>query len=53
MAEAVADEMLAGFGESSYPSYRGDNIDALIAANNGRAFGAAKAINERRDDVRR
>ena len=40
MAEVVTADMLAGFGESADASYRGDDIDGLIAANRGRMFGA-------------
>jgi NAD(P)-dependent dehydrogenase (short-subunit alcohol dehydrogenase family) len=42
MAELVTADMLAGFGESADEAYRGDDIDGLIAANNGRMFGARK-----------
>jgi hypothetical protein len=34
-------EMLAAFGPSADPGYPGDDIDALVAANGARAFGAA------------
>ncbi len=40
MAELVTADMLAGFGASADPDYRGDDIDGLIAANGGRMFGA-------------
>lgn len=40
MAELVTADMLAGFGESADPGYRGDDIDGLIEANGGRMFGA-------------
>ncbi len=40
MAEMVTADMLAGFGDSADPDYRGDDIDGLIAANGGRMFGA-------------
>jgi NAD(P)-dependent dehydrogenase (short-subunit alcohol dehydrogenase family) len=40
MAELVTDDMLAAFGPSADPDYRGDDIDGLIAANGGRMFGA-------------
>lgn len=40
MAELVTQDMLAAFGESADPDYRGDDIDGLIAANGGRMFGA-------------
>ncbi|PKB13415.1 NADP-dependent 3-hydroxy acid dehydrogenase YdfG [Novosphingobium kunmingense] len=43
MAELVTADMLAGFGASADPDYRGDDIDALIAANGGRMFGAQAA----------
>jgi short-subunit dehydrogenase len=33
-------EMLAAFGPSADPDYQGDDIDALVAANGARAFGA-------------
>jgi hypothetical protein len=36
------DEMLEGFGEASDPSYRGDDIAGLIAANGGRPFVGAR-----------
>jgi len=36
-------EMLAAFGPSADPGYRGDDIDALIAANGARAFGVTVA----------
>jgi len=35
--------MLAAFGPSADPGYRGDDIDALIAANGARAFGVTVA----------
>lgn len=40
MAELVTADMLAAFGPSADPSYKGDDIDGLIAANGGRMFGA-------------
>ncbi|WP_432770188.1 MAG: SDR family NAD(P)-dependent oxidoreductase [Sphingopyxis sp.] len=40
MAELVTQDMLAAFGPSADPAYRGDDIDGLIAANGGRMFGA-------------
>ncbi|HEX7849967.1 MAG TPA: SDR family NAD(P)-dependent oxidoreductase [Sphingomonas sp.] len=40
MAELVTADMLAGFGVSADPNYRGDDIDGLIKANGGRMFGA-------------
>lgn len=40
MAELVTADMLAGFGASADPDYRGDDIDGLIRANGGRMFGA-------------
>ncbi|MGQ3099834.1 MAG: SDR family NAD(P)-dependent oxidoreductase [Sphingopyxis solisilvae] len=40
MAELVTGDMLAAFGASADPDYRGDDIDGLIAANGGRMFGA-------------
>jgi len=40
MAELVTQDMLAAFGESADPDYKGDDIDGLIAANGGRMFGA-------------
>ena len=40
MAELVTADMLAGFGASADPDYRGDDVDRLIAANGGRMFGA-------------
>lgn len=40
MAELVTADMLAGFGASADPAYKGDDIDGLIAANGGRMFGA-------------
>lgn len=40
MAELVTQDMLASFGPSADPDYRGDDIDGLIAANGGRMFGA-------------
>jgi NAD(P)-dependent dehydrogenase (short-subunit alcohol dehydrogenase family) len=40
MAELVTRDMLSSFGPSADPSYRGDDIDGLIAANGGRMFGA-------------
>lgn len=40
MAELVTADMLSAFGASADPAYRGDDIDALIAANGGRMFGA-------------
>ena len=40
MAEMVTTDMLAGFGASADPDYRGDDIAGLIAANGGRMFGA-------------
>ena len=39
MAEAVTGDMLAAFGPSADPDYRGDDIAGLIAANGGRMFG--------------
>lgn len=42
MAELVTADMLASFGPSADPSYKGDDIDGLIAANGGRMFGASK-----------
>lgn len=39
MAELVTADMLSGFGESADPTYKGDDIDGLIAANGGRMFG--------------
>ena len=42
MAELVTADMLAGFGESADPDYRGDDIDGLIKANGGRMFGAQR-----------
>jgi NAD(P)-dependent dehydrogenase (short-subunit alcohol dehydrogenase family) len=42
MAELVTADMLAGFGVSADPGYRGDDIDGLIKANGGRMFGAQK-----------
>lgn len=44
LVEAQAEEMLAAFGVSADPAYAGDDIEALLAANGARAFGAgAKA----------
>lgn len=44
IAEAQTAEMLGAFGASADPDYRGDNIEALLAANGAQAFGAgAKA----------
>ena len=40
MAELVTQDMLASFGPSPDPAYKGDDIDGLIAANGGRMFGA-------------
>jgi NAD(P)-dependent dehydrogenase (short-subunit alcohol dehydrogenase family) len=40
MAELVTADMLSAFGPSADPSYRGDDIAGLIAANGGRMFGA-------------
>jgi NAD(P)-dependent dehydrogenase (short-subunit alcohol dehydrogenase family) len=40
MAELITQDMLASFGPSADPAYRGDDIDGLIAANGGRMFGA-------------
>ncbi|MEI4508370.1 SDR family NAD(P)-dependent oxidoreductase [Sphingopyxis sp. CCNWLW253] len=40
MAELVTQHMLASFGPSADPAYKGDDIDGLIAANGGRMFGA-------------
>ncbi|WP_338425217.1 SDR family NAD(P)-dependent oxidoreductase [Sphingopyxis kveilinensis] len=40
MAELVTQDMLAAFGPSADPDYRGDDINGLIAANGGRMFGA-------------
>lgn len=40
MAELVTQDMLASFGPSADPAYKGDDIDGLIAANGGRMFGA-------------
>lgn len=40
MAELVTADMLSAFGESADSSYKGDDIDGLIAANGGRMFGA-------------
>lgn len=42
MAELVTKDMLDGFGPSADPTYRGDDIAGLIAANGGRMFGAGK-----------
>lgn len=42
MAELVTNNMLEGFGASADPSYKGDDIAGLIAANGGRMFGAGK-----------
>lgn len=39
MAELVTSDMLSAFGESADPSYMGDDINGLIAANGGRMFG--------------
>jgi NAD(P)-dependent dehydrogenase (short-subunit alcohol dehydrogenase family) len=41
MAEAQIVEMLAAFGESADPGYRGDDIDSLLAANNARRMNAS------------
>jgi NAD(P)-dependent dehydrogenase (short-subunit alcohol dehydrogenase family) len=41
MAEAQISEMLAAFGESADPAYRGDDIDSLLAANNARRMNAS------------
>ena len=41
MAEAQIAEMLAAFGESADPGYRGDDIDSLLAANNARRMNAS------------
>ena len=38
--ELVTQDMLAAFGPSADPDYKGDDIDGLIAANGGRMFGA-------------
>ena len=44
IAEAQTAEMLAAFGASADPDYRGDDIAGLLAANGAKAFGAgAKA----------
>ena len=43
MAEAQIAEMLAAFGESADPGYRGDDIDSLLAANNARRMNASVA----------
>ncbi len=40
MAELVTQDMLAAFGPSADPAYKGDDIDGLIRANGGRMFGA-------------
>jgi NAD(P)-dependent dehydrogenase (short-subunit alcohol dehydrogenase family) len=40
MAEIVTTDMLAAFGISADPAYRGDDIAGLIDANGGRMFGA-------------
>lgn len=46
LVEAQSEEMLAAFGASADPEYPGDDIEALLAANGARAFGAgAKAAN--------
>jgi NAD(P)-dependent dehydrogenase (short-subunit alcohol dehydrogenase family) len=42
MAELVTADMLAAFGPSADPDYRGDDIAGLIAANGGRMFGAKR-----------
>ena len=40
MAEAQCADMLAGFGPSADPSYRGDDLEGLLAANNARRMNA-------------
>lgn len=42
LVEPQVEEMLAAFGESADPGYRGDDIEALLAANGVRAFGAGR-----------
>lgn len=42
MLKIHTDEMLAAFGEGSDPSYAGDDIQGLIAANGGRPFVGAR-----------
>ena len=41
MAEAQFAEMLAAFGESADPSYKGDDIAGLIAANGAQRMNIA------------
>ena len=41
MAEAQFAEMLAAFGESADPSYGGDDIAGLVAANGARRMNVA------------
>jgi hypothetical protein len=41
LAEPQLAEILAAFGPSADPSYEGDDIDALIAANGARRMNAA------------
>lgn len=40
MTERLTQEMIAAFGESADPSYAGDNLDGVIAANKGRMIGS-------------
>lgn len=41
MAQAQFDEMLAAFGESADPAYKGDDIAGLVAANGARRMNVA------------
>jgi len=43
LAEPQIAEMLAAFGESADPGYKGDDIDSLIAANGARRMNASVA----------
>jgi len=43
LVEPQVAEMLGAFGPSADPAYPGDDIDALVAANGAKAFGAAVA----------
>jgi NAD(P)-dependent dehydrogenase (short-subunit alcohol dehydrogenase family) len=43
LVEPQIAEMLAAFGESADPHYRGDDIDSLVAANGAKGFNAAVA----------
>ncbi len=44
LVEPQIAEMMAAFGESADPAYRGDDIDSLVAANGAKRMNVSVAI---------